>query len=138
MSVQSQIEFTSSASSDTLEARQAAAAADQEIMTGTLGQNEAETEEKKESWWSSFSKNVASLGTTVLSLRNQKKQLDINLKRAQVGQPPIDVAGAPVLTTQVQLPPETVNKITASAGMQMNKILIFGALALGAFMLMRR
>lgn len=92
---------------------------------------------EKSGWFSTFLKSAAGLGTTYLTLKNQQDQMDLNIQRAQMGQPPLNIAQQPIFTTQVQLPPETVNKITASAGMQINKMLLFGGVALAAFLLLR-
>lgn len=104
-----------------------------------LGQvtNGAAETEAKAGWFNTFLKSAATLGTTYLTIKNQQDQMDLNIERAQAGLPPLDIAQQPILTTQIQLPPETVSKITASAGMQVNKILMFGGLALAAFFLLR-
>jgi len=88
-------------------------------------------------WLNTFVNTAGSLGAAYLQLKNQRDQMKINLERAKMNQPPIDIAGAPVLTTNVQLAPETVSQITASAGMNINKILVVGAAALAVFMIFR-
>lgn len=89
-------------------------------------------------WFSKFLSAAGSLGTTYLALDAQKKQLAINLQRAQTGLPPIDLATAPVLTTNVQVPPDVVQKITDSAGMNINKILLFAGVGIAAFLLLKK
>lgn len=100
------------------------------------GLGQAETEAKK-SWFGNFLDSAVSLGSAYLSLKNQQDQLQINAQRAAQGLPPIDIAGAPVLRTQVELPPETVDKITAGAGLQVNKILLFAGIGIAAYMLLK-
>lgn len=94
-------------------------------------------EEKPTGWFDTFMKAAAGLGATYFSLDAQKKQLEINIQRAQMGLSPIDVAGNPVITTEVVLDAGTVDKITKSAGVQINKILLFGGLAAAAFFLLK-
>lgn len=95
-------------------------------------------EEEDEGWWSKLLKGAAALGSTYLALKNQRDQLELNIERARAGQPPVDVAGNPVLTTEVQVSPEVVEKITQSAGRNVNKVLLFGGLGLlGVLLLMR-
>ena len=102
-----------------------------------LGLTVAEETTAKTGWFNTFLQAAAGLGTTYLSLKNQRDQLAMNIERAKLGQEPLDFAGQPIITTQVQLPAGTVDKITASAGMQVNKILLFGGLAAAAFFLLR-
>lgn len=90
------------------------------------------------SWVDTFMQVAGGLGATYLSLDAQKRQLKINIERAQIGLPPIDVAGSPVLTTEVQLDAATVSKITQSAGLQINKLLLFAGAGLAIFFFMRR
>ena len=45
---------------------------------------------------------------------------------------------APVIRTQIELEPELIDKITGSAGVQVNKMLLFGAAAVVAIMLFMR
>jgi len=121
--------------------RRAASAADSaasEKAAPLVGNSRAGLGETDSGWFSSFIGAAATLGGTYLNLKNQRDQLKINLQRAQVGQPPIDVAGTPILTTRVELPAGTVEKITQSAGMNINKILIFAALGIGAFFVLKR
>lgn len=126
--------------------RQAAERADiaAEMRNGNFtrrGLGLVETEvvaEKSTGWFDTFLKVAGGLGATYLSLEAQKKQLQINIQRAQMGLDPIDVAGNPVITTEVVLDQNTVSKITQSAGLQVNKVLIFAGLAaVAAFFLLR-
>lgn len=91
----------------------------------------------KTGWFETFMKIAGGLGATYFSLDAQKKQLEINIQRAQMGLSPIDVAGNPVITTEVVIDASTVDKITKSAGLQINKILLFGGLAAAAFFLLK-
>lgn len=92
---------------------------------------------EKTGWFDTFMKVAAGLGATYFSLDAQKRQLEINIQRAQMGLDPIDVAGNPVITTEVVLDAGTVDKITRSAGVQINKVLLFGGLAAAAFFLLK-
>lgn len=103
-----------------------------------LGQIELEPAvTEKTGWLETFMKTAAGLGTTYLTLKNQRDQMKINIERAQVGLNPIDVAGQPIITTEVVLDPSTVDKITQSAGLQVNKVLLWGGVAAAAFFLLR-
>lgn len=88
-------------------------------------------------WWNTFLKSTAALGTTYLTLKNQRDALKMNLKRQEQGLAPVDIQpSGPVIRTQVDLPPDVVQKVTSSAGLQVNKILMFGAFALAAVLLL--
>lgn len=97
-----------------------------------LGEDDA-----KQGWFSSFLEKAAAVGSTYLNLKNQRDALKLNIERAQAGMPPVDIETTPTLKTQVELPPDVVDKISASAGLQVNKLLLFGGLGLAAFMLLR-
>ncbi len=103
-----------------------------------LGQVEATV--TGDTWWNKAAGAFTALGTTYLGLKNQRDILKINLERAQRGEPPISSEDltAPVVQTQVVLPQDTINKLTAGAGTQINKILLFGAAAVLGFMLFMR
>ena len=63
------------------------------------------------SFWEKFAESAARLGTTYLTLKNQRDAMKINLDRAQAGLAPIDVAtSAPVIRTQVDLSPQLTNR----------------------------
>ena len=104
-------------------------AADREVAVKANGLGQATVGppelEAKTGWWETFAQTAAGLGSTYLSLKNQRDQMRINIERAQNGLPPLDIASTPIITTEVQLPPQTIEKITASAGTQINKILLF-------------
>ena len=92
-----------------------------------------------ESWWQKMVTGVAAVGTTYLSLKNQRDAMKINIQRAQAGQPPIDMAdSAPVVRTQIELPPDIITKVTQSAGDNINKMLVFGGLGLAAVLLLTK
>jgi len=91
------------------------------------------------SFWDKFSKAAMGIGTTYLSLKNQKDAMKINLARAQQGLPPIDAAtSAPVVRTQVDMSPELQSRLLSTAGSGMNKILLYGGLGLVAFLAMKK
>lgn len=90
-----------------------------------------------DSWWQRASGALLGLGTTYLALKNQRDAMRLNLARAEQGLPPVDVsATAPVIRTEIDLPPDVINKLTTGAGTQVNKILLFGGVALLAVMLL--
>ncbi len=94
-----------------------------------------------ESWWRKAAGAFTALGTTYLGLKNQRDIMQINLERAKTGQPPIsgEDLTAPIVQTRIDLPPETIDRLTAGAGAQVNKMLMFGAIALvGVLIFMRR
>ena len=96
-------------------------------------------DEPKTSFWSKVGGALTGLGTTYLTLKNQRDAMKLNLQRAQQGLPPVDIgATAPVVRTEIDLPPDVVSKLTSEAGMNVNKVLLFGGAALVAFMLMRK
>lgn len=97
-------------------------------------------QEETQSWWQKAATAFTALGTTYLGLKNQRDIMKINLQRAQMGQAPIsgEDLTAPVVQTRIDLDPDTVAKLTQGAGMQVNKILLFGGIALvGVLLLMR-
>ncbi len=95
--------------------------------------------EPTKSFWEKFTEAAAGLGTTYLTLKNQRDAMKINLERAQQGLSPIDAGtSAPVITTQVALSPELTNRLVSTAGEGMNKMLLFGAAAVAAFFLFRK
>ncbi len=90
-------------------------------------------------WYKKVASTLLAAGTTYLALRAQRDAMKINIARAEQGLPPIDTAGlAPVIRTQIELEPEIIDKITGSAGVQVNKMLLFGAAAVVAIMLFMR
>lgn len=95
--------------------------------------------EEGESWWQKISGGLLAVGSTYLSLKNQRDAMKLNLARAEQGLPPVDPGiTAPVIRTEIDLPPDVINKITGTAGVQVNKMLIFGAAAVLAIMLFMR
>lgn len=99
-----------------------------------LGQTETETT----SLWSKITTGLLAVGTTYLSLKNQRDAMKLNLARAEQGLPPIDPGiTAPVIRTEIDLPPDVIDKLTATAGLQINKILLWGGAALALFFIMK-
>ncbi len=87
--------------------------------------------EKDKSFWQRFTEGAAALGTTYLSLKNQRDAMAINLERAKMGQPPIDMAtSAPVIRTQVSVDPNTARELMSGVGSGLNKTLLLGGAAL--------
>ncbi len=118
-------------------AASSAADSNANVLAG-LGQNEIVS--SGTSWWEKLAGAATVLGTTYLGLKNQRDILKINLERAQRGEPPIsgEDLTAPVIQTRIELQPETIDKLTAGAGAQINKMLLFGAAAIVAIMLFMR
>lgn len=99
----------------------------------------AENTTEKEGWLSKFMGFVGSAGSTYLSLKNQRDLLKMNMERAAQGLPPIDIeTTGPIIRTEVALPDDVVDKITASAGMNINKILLFTGIGVAAYFLLVR
>ena len=97
-------------------------------------------EEETKSFWQKFGDAAIGIGTTYLSLKNQRDAMKINLERAQAGLPPIDAStSAPVIKTQVDLSPELTNRLVSTAGEGLNKTLMFaGAAVLALFLFMKK
>lgn len=96
-------------------------------------------QEPEKSFWQKFTEAAAGLGTTYLTLKNQRDAMKINLERARAGQPPIDIATtAPVIRTQVDVSPELQQRLISTAGEGLNKILLWGGIALVGFMVFKR
>ena len=92
-----------------------------------------------ESLWSKIVNGVSSLGTTYLALRNQKELLELNLERAKAGQPPLDAgATAPVVRTQIDLPPHLMAQLQQGAADTGKKVLIYGGAALLGFIVLKK
>lgn len=95
--------------------------------------------EDGEPWYKKVASTLLAAGSTYLALRAQRDAMKINVARAEQGLPPIDTAGlAPVIRTQIELEPEVIEKVTGAAGIQVNKMLLFGAAAVVAIMLFMR
>lgn len=96
--------------------------------------------ENGDSWWQKLTGGLLAVGTTYLSLKNQRDAMKLNLARAEQGLPPIDPGiTAPVIRTQIDLPPDVIEKITGTAGTQVNKMLLFaGAAIIGIMLFMQR
>jgi len=96
-------------------------------------------EDAQPTLWSKFMDGAVKLGATYLTLKNQRDALKLNMTRAEQGLPPIDPGiTAPVIRTQIDLPPDVIEKITSEAGLGLNKILLFGGAALLAFMIISK
>ncbi len=90
-------------------------------------------------WYQKIAGVLTTAGTAYLALKAQRDAMKLNLIRAEQGLPPIDAAAvAPVIRTQIDLPPDVVEKVTGAAGVQVNKMLLFGAAAVVAIMLFMR
>ena len=91
------------------------------------------------SFWDKFKAAAVGVGTTYLTLKNQRDAMKINLARAEAGLPPIDMAtSAPVVRTEVALSPELTQRLLSTAGEGMQKMLIPLAIGLGALLFFMR
>lgn len=109
------------------------AAAIEKASEGELGATDTP------SFWQKFTTAAMGLGTTYLSLRNQKKAMEINLARAKAGQPPIDMAtSAPVVRTQIDMSPQLQQRLISTAGEGLNKTLLYAGLGLLAFFAVKK
>ena len=103
-------------------------ASEGEQLSG-LGQNG----EPKQSFWDRFSEAATKLGTTYLTLKNQRDAMELNMQRAKQGLPPLDPATtAPVVRTQVDVSPQLAQKLTDTAGEGMNRMMLLGVAAIAA------
>jgi len=101
-----------------------------------LGATDAEP---TKSFWTKFTEAAAGLGTTFLSLKNQRDAMKLNLARAQQGLPPIDAAtSAPVIRTQVDMSPELTSRLVSTAGEGINKTLLLAGAGLAAALFFMR
>lgn len=90
------------------------------------------------SFWSKFAEGLTSLGTAYLGYKGQQNVLDINLRRAQQGLPPIDPAtGAPTVRTAITLSPEVLARLQG-AGAGLTQVAIWGGIGLVAVMLLKK
>lgn len=104
---------------------------------GQIGPPAPATEPTK-SFWEKFTEAAAGLGTTYLTLKNQRDAMKINLDRAQQGLPPIDAAtSAPVIRVQTDLSPQLTDRLVSTAGEGLNKMLLLGAAAVAAFFIFK-
>lgn len=92
------------------------------------------------SLWERFSEGALALGTTYLSLKNQRDLVAINLERAKAGQAPLDASTmAPVIKTQIDMDPELAARLASNVGSGLNRtLLIGGAVALLAILFLGR
>ncbi len=87
------------------------------------------------SWWSTMVTSIKEAIPAALQYKQQKDLMNMQLARAQAGLPPANVADyTPVLKIETELAPTT----RAAFIDQLGKPVIFGALALGAFLLLRK
>ena len=103
-----------------------------------LGQ-EAGPPAPTQSFWEKVGGALTGLGTTYLSLKNQRDAMAINLERAKQGLPPLDVAtSAPVIRTQVDIDPQLANRLASNLGSSMTRnMMIIGAVVL-AFLFIQK
>lgn len=94
----------------------------------------------EDSFWSKLSKGLLGLGTTYLALDNQRRALKINLERAKMGQPPIDIAQtAPVIRTQIEIDPALASKLASGIGGGINTtMMLMVAAGLALFLFMKK
>lgn len=98
--------------------------------TGVAGLGQDETEQ---TWWQKFASTIGNLSQQALAYKTQKDLLDVQLARAQEGQPPLDMT-AYQPRVLVSADPEAVQAAAGTVG----KWLLPIALGVGAWMLLRR
>lgn len=85
-------------------------------------------------WWEKVINVAKDVGTAALQWKAQKDILDVQKERVKQGLPPIDTAVlAPTVRVQADIPPEIRREI--GGGIQ--NLLMWGAIGLGAFFLIR-
>ncbi len=84
---------------------------------------------------------IVALGGGYLTYTMQKKIINMNIERAKMGLPPIDIAAAgaaPVVQTEVNISPAMMASLKESLGGGMQQIGLLIAVGLGAFLLFGR
>lgn len=98
-----------------------------------------EAQETGKSFWQKVTESLTSLGTGYLTYKNQKDMLELNIKRAEQGLPPLDAgATAPVVRTQIDVEPEIADRLSAGIGAGLQKSLLIGGAALAAILLLKK
>lgn len=116
--------------------RQAAAQTGRPATLEGLGQTKGGAVEEQ-SFWQKLSSGITALGTTYLTYKVQKDSMDINLARAEQGLPPVDTSfAAPIVRTQIDISPEIAARLQETGGEAMRKMMMMGALGIGAIVLM--
>ena len=108
--------------------------------SGQLGQAEEVkvTVAPDQTFWEKVTTGLMAVGTSILAYKSQRDLLKLNLARAEAGLPPLDAgAVAPVIRTEISLPPEMISELTKGAGLQFNKVLLWGGAALAAFLIFK-
>lgn len=91
------------------------------------------------SFWDKFKAAAVGMGTTYLTLKNQRDAMKINLERAQAGLPPIDMAtSAPIVRTQIDLSPELTQRLVSNVGSVLQTPMLIAGAAVAAFFLFRK
>jgi hypothetical protein len=86
--------------------------------------------QKESTWLDTITSTIKQLAPSVLQFQQQKKLMDMQLKRAEAGLPPASVDQyTPVLRVQTDLAPET-RKAVMATGMEISKPIIYGGLGL--------
>ena len=91
--------------------------------------------------YTSLVDKIVALGSGYLTYTMQKKIINMNIERAKMGLPPIDIAAAgaaPVIQTEVNISPAMIASLKESLGGGMQQIGLIIAVALGAFLLFGR
>ncbi len=100
----------------------------------------ATTTTETKSFWEKFTEGALAVGTSYLTLKNQKDMLKLNIARAEQGLPPLDAATtAPVIRTQVSIDPATAQALASNVGSSINRgMLMIGAVAIVVVFFMMR
>ena len=85
-------------------------------------------------WWQSATEGILALATGSLAYKSQKAAIEANMRRAELGQPPVDYSayGAPTVRTQIALSPEILARLKETG---MTTALIIGAGVLAVMLL---
>lgn len=91
------------------------------------------------SFWDKFKAAAMGIGTTYLTLKNQRDAMKINLARAEAGLEPIDMAtSAPIVRTEVNMSPELTQRLVSNIGAGLQTPLLIAGAAVAAFFLFRK
>ena len=105
------------------------------LRAGNRGRSLSGLGQEEVSWWSKMVTSIQEVIPAALQYRQQKDIMKMQLQRAQAGLPPANVADyTPVLKIQTDIAPET----RAAFFDQLGKPVIFGGLALAAYMILKK
>lgn len=91
---------------------------------------------ENKTWWQSATEGILALATGALAYKGQKAAIEMNMRRAEQGLPPIDYSrySAPTVRTEVDVSPEILARLRESGT---STLLVIGGIA-AAFLLLPR